>query len=152
MNPNLAVEWREEQPTPVPITQPVYPLDTFEGLVFDALRRGEPTEPIIRSEVDARVRDQILAALKYTFGCIDNTHNRPLAHDQMRWLFGIAQAAGETIVMLADRHGITKQAFLQGVNRLGGKLGVERKTCTAQSPAARERMRLRNHRGVRAAA
>lgn len=149
MNPNLAVEWREEQPTPVPITQPVYPLDRPEGRILDDVRCGSTLEAAIRreiiSQVECREAEIRQEAISYTLAFIRGYKRPLLALDCLCFCVGEAQARGDTIVTIGRRHGVSKQAVQQCAGRIREGLGL-RKVSTMQSEEAREHMSQANYR------
>lgn len=145
----VPLEWHEDEAVPVAVQHFDFAsMDSLESHVQEALDKGERMEPILRSwlarESYELKREGLMAALSQII-----TSKRPdAAAWQLAFAAGLHVSLGLSGPEIAERLGITKQAFFQGVERFrrqffGGLINL-----TQRSAEARQKMRARNYRHV----
>lgn len=98
-----------------------------------------------------RNQDAIRDALRHIMAIADSSTNVAMTLDQVRWLSGLYDSVdpGATSTEMARRHGVSKQDWLQGCNRLCRLFGLPRMT-PQRSESAKRNMSARNQRPPRA--
>lgn len=138
--------WSEERFELHPIFEPdMTTLDKPSEIILDRLKAGEDLEAVILDVCQAPIQRMLAEAMRRALGFIRESKKPRLTADQMAWIFDIALFDGQTIGQLASRHGISKQAFQQGAEKL--RRVLEPAHCQSARPQrSREKMRLRNSR------
>lgn len=120
-------------------------LDLFSDIVKERIKAGQDPKEILVQALSSEIQLLIACALRRAVGFIRESRKPRLVADQIGWIAGVALFEGVTVGQLASRHGISKQAFQQGADKLREPLFPIRSQ-SARPAAARERMRLRNSR------
>lgn len=120
-------------------------LDRPQDIILERLESGETLEDIVLDVCQKPILLLAAAAVRRAMGFVDESPKPRLTSDQIKWVTGISLFEGKTLGQLASRHGISKQAFQQGAEKLRGPLFGLRSQ-SARPHESRERMRLRNSR------
>jgi hypothetical protein len=120
-------------------------LDSPAQIVIEAVEKRWNVEQILDEIIAAENSKAVSQALSRVILSILKVKN-PLAYiSQIGFAVGAYATSGESIPVLAKRHGMSKQSFQQGVRRVCEHFEIEPNR-SMRSWAARENMRLSNWR------
>jgi hypothetical protein len=144
----LAVHFGEDVSFPVPVVEVDHShLDSVEDRVKEALLLGHKIRPIIVSMARAMILSEKVEAITQLMALLMDAEKPRLLIDQIAYATNMYLRQGLSMPELARKHGISKQAMQQGVERVQAQLGLP-KTRTMRDEGGREKMRLRNRRAT----
>jgi hypothetical protein len=138
-------EWGEES-FAVPIQQFDFnALDKPEDYIREAVKEGREIMPIVRAMVKQMTESEQAQTVRSVLALIVNA-KKPKQHvDEIAFACGMSLADGVTLVSLAKKWGVSKQAIQRNVDSVCDKLQI-RKTRTMRSQEARQTMKKTNFR------
>ena len=145
----VPVEWAEEIAHAVSVDQFNFEgLDRIEDQILEEIQQGRSVAGFIKGLAEQfMIRERLEVCSKLL--ALITTHRKPgLAADQLACAAGLYLTADIPWPALAKKHGVSKQAFEQGVERYRETLGL-RKTRTMRDDQARHTMRQSNYRSRR---
>lgn len=132
-------------PSSPAFTAPTLPRDSLEDVLAELIREGVGSEDILRKFFADEIREIQIQTAKRIVACLLRTgQNIRLEVDFLRYNTEMSDCMGETMVTLAAKHGISKQAFKQGLKRHQEFIGFERRP-HQRSDEAKSEMRLMHY-------
>jgi hypothetical protein len=120
-------------------------LDSPEDHIREAVAQRRPVMPIVlRLASDLIARKQV-ESIRAILALIVEAKKPAQRVDEIAFACGMSLADGATIISMAKKHGVSKQAFQRGVMRVSETLQL-RKTRTMRDEDAREKMAATNYR------
>lgn len=116
--------------------------DSLEDRLTEAIQKRNIAtliEELCRDEIN----DRVCGCLSICIAYIADSRHPNLAADQIAWIVGMNIRQGISSTKLAEKHGISKQAFSQGALKLAKRLGLA-PASYLRSDKAKEKMRA-NH-------
>lgn len=137
--------WDEESYV-VPIEQFRFK-DTPEDYIEEMVRRGEDISPVFRAIVSQLAREMAAAKFLGALAIFDESKKPVLLLDQIKWGAGLYDGMdGASCGALAKKHGVSKQAFVQGAHRICNQINLGGKTRNMRDDDARKNMSKSNYR------
>jgi hypothetical protein len=119
-------------------------IDSEEDQIRQMLKDGATAEEIVRKFGRGFIEREVEKGLCVILAIIQR-HERPMFFlDQLCWHIGVALSNGQSVIDLARKYGISKQAFTQATKRSVKKLCLPKKstkTRTQRDLNARQNMR-----------
>lgn len=146
---HVPVEWAdgEARNVSVDIFDPTS-LDTLSDLCAEALRAGQPIEPILDAHLAQRLHDErrehLAEGISIALAEIIGSPNIAKTAAAFCFVAGLDLGAGQSGPQLAEAHGVSKQDFFQEVNRIHARFGGRLKRLNQRDEEARANMRDRN--------
>ncbi|HWN09736.1 MAG TPA: hypothetical protein VNO50_10795 [Pyrinomonadaceae bacterium] len=142
----VPVEWSEDKAQAIQIEVFDFEhLDSLEDQVREHMAAGKPVSDLVKRLARlwmCKEKEEIISKL---LSVIIQSKKPGLAATQLAFAAGLYVTASVTGPELAKKHGISKEAFQQGVERLREELGL-RQTRTMRDQKARDTMRQTNYR------
>lgn len=120
-------------------------LDAPEDLVRQRISEGKPIAELVKAWAGALAEQNQADTVRALLSLIIQAKKPRQRVDEIAFACGMFLSEGETIISLAKRHGISKQAFQRGVMTVCETLNL-RKTRTMRSDEACKTMRRTNFR------
>lgn len=139
-------EWSDDQRFAVKIEHFDFDsIDSVDDLVREELATKGTVKHLLKKMVALELNKARTETLVTVLGKIKDASDSGLAVVQISCACGMLFISGETDQAYADRFGISKQAFQQGVEGYREALGL-RQTRTMRDENAKDLMRLSNYR------
>lgn len=120
-------------------------LDSPEDCIREAIRDKKPIMPIVVQLAAALIQHKQIETIRAMLALIVDAKKPAQRMDEIAFACGMALADGATIISMAKKHGVSKQAFQRGVMRVCAALEL-RKTRTMRDEESRQKMSGTNYR------
>jgi hypothetical protein len=142
----ISVDQWDEQSFAVPIEQFDYAsLDKPEDYIREAIAEGRDVMPIIQGLAALTVERRQVEAIAKVMGLIRGAQKPKQRVEEIEFACGLSIADGVTLISLAKKYGVSKQAIQRNVDVICDALQI-RKTRTMRGTEAREKMSKTNFR------
>lgn len=119
-------------------------LDSPEDKIKELIASGKSFDDAFRILAELNERRFMREAVLRIISVIINSQKPGLKADQVAWVYRLHVISGKTIPELAEKHGISKQAFQQGVKRTEIELG-HKPSPSSRPESARKHMSARHY-------
>lgn len=137
--------WSEES-FAVPIQQFNFDaIDSPEDFIKEQIAAKKPIGPVLQAWANSIAEHKQAETVRAIMTLIVAAKKPRQRVDEIAFACGMLLAEGETIISMAKKHGISKQAFQRGVVTVCESLGL-RKTRTMRGEEAKETMANTNYR------
>lgn len=120
------------------------PIDSPEDKIKELVAQGKSFDSAFRIISELNERRFTQEALLQVLSLIVNAQKPGLLADQVAWVARLHVISGRTMPQLAAKHGISKQAFQQGVKRLEIAIG-HYISPSSRGQGARDTMKKRHY-------
>lgn len=120
-------------------------IDSPEDHIREAIALHKPVMPIVARLASGLIQIRQVDAIRSVLALIVEAKKPAQRVDEIAFACGMSLADGATIISMAKKHGVSKQAFQRGVMRVCETLQL-RKTRTMRDDDAREKMAVTNYR------
>ncbi len=100
-------------------------LDTIEDEIRQVLKEGKSVTELVKKLVNMETNERVNEAIAAVVGYIADAQKPRLAAEHVAWISGMRLRQGESLVSIAKRNGVSKQAFCQAALRLAEALNIK---------------------------